>query len=722
MHRTFLATSALALAAGGALAQETSFNRIASFGTYLNNGEAAGEESSAEIISATPDGMMLVYSDSPLEVVGMIDISDSANPQPAGTIALDGEPTAVSVLGGTVFVGINTSESYTEPSGHLAHYVLETGELAADCDLGGQPDSTAVAPDGSFVTVAIENERDEDLGEGRVGQMPGGFVAIIPLDGDGMMQCDAMVTADVTGLADVAPEDPEPEFVDVSEAGEIAVTLQENNHIAILDASGEVVSHFSAGAVTLEGVDTEEEGAIAFTDTLTDVPREPDAIQWIDNDHVVIANEGDMDGGSRGFTVFRKDGTEIYESGLSFEYAVAQIGHYPEDRSGNKGVEPEGMEFATFGGVPMVFLLSERGSVVGVYDMTDPAAPVLTQLLPSGIAPEGAVAIPERNLLAIANEADLIEDNGTRSHVMLFELGDGAPAYPMLTSEGLEEDGMPVGWGANSGMVAGEGSTVFFVNDSFYGMQPSIFEVDVSQTPARITGVTRITREGQPAQLMDLEGITLDGEGNFFVASEGRLERGILHAIYHVEASGEIAATFPFPKEVMAVERRWAAEGITRVGNTLYVAIQREFDDDPENHVKILSYDLEAEEWGVMHYPKGDPDTGWIGLSEIVAHGDWVYFIERDNQIADRAAVKKITRVALADMAPVPVGSADVPVLAPEDVRDLIPDLQQLNGYVQDKVEGLAILEDGTAWVSTDNDGVDDHSGETLFFTIGTLD
>ena len=722
MHRTFLATSALALAAGGALAQETSFNRIASFGTYLNNGEAAGEESSAEIISATPDGMMLVYSDSPLEVVGMIDISDPANPQPAGTIALDGEPTAVSVLGGTVFVGINTSESYTEPSGHLAHYVLETGELAADCDLGGQPDSTAVAPDGSFVTVAIENERDEDLGEGRVGQMPGGFVAIIPLDGDGMMQCDAMVTADVTGLADVAPEDPEPEFVDVSEAGEIAVTLQENNHIAILDASGEVVSHFSAGAVTLEGVDTEEEGAIAFTDTLTDVPREPDAIQWIDNDHVVIANEGDMDGGSRGFTVFRKDGTEIYESGLSFEYAVAQIGHYPEDRSGNKGVEPEGMEFATFGGVPMVFLLSERGSVVGVYDMTDPAAPVLTQLLPSGIAPEGAVAIPERNLLAIANEADLIEDNGTRSHVMLFELGDGAPAYPMLTSEGLEEDGMPVGWGANSGMVAGEGSAVFFVNDSFYGMQPSIFEVDVSQTPARITGVTRITREGQPAQLMDLEGITLDGEGNFFVASEGRLERGILHAIYHVEASGEIAATFPFPKEVMAVERRWAAEGITRVGNTLYVAIQREFDDDPENHVKILSYDLEAEEWGVMHYPKGDPDTGWIGLSEIVAHGDWVYFIERDNQIADRAAVKKITRVALADMAPVPVGSADVPVLAPEDVRDLIPDLQQLNGYVQDKVEGLAILEDGTAWVSTDNDGVDDHSGETLFFTIGTLD
>jgi hypothetical protein len=379
------------------------------------------------------------------------------------------------------------------------------------------------------------------------------------------------------------------------------------------------------------------------------------------------------------------------------------------------------MEFGVFGGTPMLFLLSERGSVVGVYDMTDPAAPELVQLLPSGIGPEGAVAIPERNLLAVANEEDMIEDNGARSHVMLFELGEGAPAYPMLTSEGLEEDGMPVGWGAKSGMVAGEGSTLYFVNDSFYGMQPSIFEVDVSQSPARITDVIRITRNGAPAQLMDLEGITTDGEGNFFVASEGRPGRGIPHALYHVTAEGEIAETIPFPNEVMAVQRRWAAEGVTRVGDTLWVAIQREFEDDPENHVKVLAYNLESEEWGVVHYPKGAPESGWIGLSEITAHGEHVYFIERDNQIGDRAAVKKITRVPMSQMQPASFGGEDIPVLEPEDVRDLLPDLAQLNGYIQDKVEGLAIFEDGTAWVSTDNDGVDDHSGETLLFTIGTL-
>jgi hypothetical protein len=36
------------------------------------------------------------------------------------------------------------------------------------------PTAVAVSPDGSFVAVAIENERDEDLGDGRVGQMPAG--------------------------------------------------------------------------------------------------------------------------------------------------------------------------------------------------------------------------------------------------------------------------------------------------------------------------------------------------------------------------------------------------------------------------------------------------------------------------------------------------------------------------------------------------------------------
>lgn len=709
-------TSALALCAGAAVAQDMNFNRIASFPVVANmaEGEDTSRESSAEIISASADGMTLVYSDSPLGVIGMIDITDPANPQPKGNIAMEGEPTAVSALGNTVFVGVNTSDSYTAPSGFLLHIDMASGAEAGRCDLGGQPDSTAVAPDGSFVTVAIENERDEDAGDGRVPQMPPGHVAIIPLT-DGMMDCDAMIKADVTGLADIAPEDPEPEFVDVNANGEIVVTMQENNHIVVLSSAGEVLSHFSAGAVDLDGIDaTDERAALLFTESQAGVVREPDGIQWIDTDHFVTANEGDMDGGSRGFTVFHKDGTLVYESGPSFEHSVVQIGHYPDRRSDAKGVEPEGMEFGVFGGTPYVFLLAERASVVGVYDMTDPANPMLKQLLPSGISPEGAVAIPGRNLLATANEFDGIEDGAARAHVMIYEYQDAPAVYPHLTSDGMDT---LTGWGANSGMVADADGTLWVVNDSFYAFQPTIFHIDPSQTPARIVKAIPVTRGGRPAQGLDMEGITLDGEGNFYVASEGRLDRGVLHAIHHVRADGEIAATIPFPKEIMAVERRWAAEGIAKVGDTLWVAIQREFGDDPENLVKLLAYNLETREWGAVHYPKADPETGWVGLSEITAFGDHVYIIERDNQLGDAAVTKKIYRVALSEMVPAPLGG-ELPVVTKEEVRDLIPDLTSTGGYVLDKVEGLVIAADGTAWVSTDNDGVDDHSGETMLWSF----
>lgn len=77
-------TSAIALMAGGAHAEN--FNRIASFMTAANAPDA--EESSAEIIGVTGDGMTLVYTDGPAEVVGFIDITDATTPAPLGAIEL----------------------------------------------------------------------------------------------------------------------------------------------------------------------------------------------------------------------------------------------------------------------------------------------------------------------------------------------------------------------------------------------------------------------------------------------------------------------------------------------------------------------------------------------------------------------------------------------------------------------------------------------------------
>ncbi|UWS03477.1 esterase-like activity of phytase family protein [Phaeobacter inhibens] len=720
--RLLCLTSALALTAGIAQA-DTSFNRIASFPVVQNMaaGEDITRESSPEIIDATADGMTLVYTDSPLGALGLIDITDPANPAPNGNIALPGEPTSVAVVGTTAYVGVNTSKSYTQPSGLLKAFDISTGAETGSCDLGGQPDSVAKSKDGAFLAVAIENERDEDLNDGLMPQMPAGNLVMINT-ANGGLDCASMKVIGLTGLAEIASDDPEPEYVSINGLGETVVTLQENNHLVILSKDGKVQNHFSAGAVDLEGIDaTDERGALIFTESQEGRLREPDAVTWIDDNHFATANEGDYNGGSRGWTIYNKDGTVVYDSGTSFEHAIVQIGHYPDKRSDSKGVEPESVTFAEFDGTPYVFVGAERASVVGVYDVTDPTNPVLTQLLPSGVGPEGYAVIPERSLLVSANEKDLIEDKGPRAHVMMYELQNGAPTYPHLTSAGADK---LIGWGALSGMVADADGMIYAVNDSFYGFQPSIFKIDPSQTPARIVDVIRIHRQdGNPAQKLDLEGITLDGKGGFYVASEGRSDRVVPHAIYHVNKDGLIKAKkgeIGLPTELMAVERRFGFEGITKVGDTLWMAVQREWKDDPKNHVKLVSYNLETKEWGAVHYPKAEPDTGWVGLSEIVAHGDYVYVIERDNQHDFRAVTKKVYRVSLAEMTPAPLGGP-LPVVNKELVRDLLPDLTATGGYVLDKVEGLAITAEGEGFIITDNDGVDDASGETMFFSIGQM-
>ncbi len=714
-------TSALAIAAALPAAAEMTFNRVSSFATPLNmaEGEDTTRASSAEIITASEDGMTLVYTDSPLGVIGLVDITDPAAPKPLGNIEMGGEPTTAHILGGKAFAAVNTSESFTNPSGKLVTVDLATKAVVAECDLGGQPDSVAVAKDGSFLAVAIENERDEDVNDGAIPQMPAGFVVKLPVK-DGAVDCAALQKIEVTGLAEVAGDDPEPEFIDINAAGEIVVTLQENNHIVVIGADGTVASHFSAGAVDLEGIDTARDGKLAFTEAKQGVLREPDAVKWLDADHFAVANEGDYEGGSRSWTIFRKDGTVVFESGASLERAIAEIGHYPEHRSRSKGVELESIEIATFGSTPMAFVASERGSVVGVYDLTDPANPVLKQLLPSGVSPEGMVAIPERNLFATANEVDLREDGLAPAHVMVYALAEGPAAYPMITSAGSEG---PIGWGALSGLVADAETpgTLYAVSDSVYGGAGTIFTIDATQKPARITDALTVTRNGDAAQKLDLEGIALDGEGGFWLASEGRSDRLIPHALYRVDEEGVIAEEIALPEELLANETRFGFEGITKVGDVLWMAVQLPWKDDPEGMVKLVAYNTADESWGAVHYPLDKAaGEGWVGLSEITAHGDWVYVIERDNQIAANAAIKKLYRVPLSAMAPAKLGEA-LPVVTKELVRDLLPDLAVLNGYAVDKIEGFAIDSAGTGFVVTDNDGVDDSSGETLFWSVGAL-
>ncbi|MHC1547632.1 esterase-like activity of phytase family protein [Phyllobacterium sp. K27] len=704
---------------------EPVFNRIASFPVVSNLPKDADSSkvTSSEIITASEDGKTLIYSDSPNGAIGFIDITDATKPQALGQLKLDGEPTSVAVAGANVLAAVNTSKDKVNPSGRLDIVDLVSRKVIATCDLGGQPDSVAVSPDKTFAAIAIENERDEDLNDGEMPQLPSGNLKIFSLK-DGVPDCAAAKTVELAGLSEIAPEDAEPEFVSINQENQIAVTLQENNHIAIVDAAtAKITNHFSAGSVDLDKIDVKKDGALRFDGSAKGVLREPDTIKWLDNDRVIIANEGDYKGGSRSFTIFTKDGKVAYESGVSLEHKIAEAGHYPDKRN-KKGVELEGAEVGKFGDTNYLFVASERASIVGVYKDTG-ADPEFVQLLPSGIAPEGVLAIPSRNLLVTANEADLVEDGGARSHVMIYELKDQKPNYPQIVSK-MNDDGTPLGWGALSGLVADlkEAGKLYAVSDSFYSATPSIFTIDAKQSPAKITEALIVKRGGQAAQKLDLEGITTDGNGGFWLANEGNQDKLIPHAIINVNEKGEIKKEIALPEELLSSQIRFGLEGITRVGEgddaTLWMAIQREWKDDDKGFVKLLNYNIKDKSWTAVSYPLDKTEAGWVGLSEITAHDGQLYIIERDNQIGSKAVNKRLYRVALEGLKPAKIGEK-LPVVEKVLTHDFIDDLKSTNGYILDKLEGFAIDVDGNGYAVTDNDGVDDSSGETLFFSIGKV-
>lgn len=732
--RAALATAlAISLASWTVAAQDRPvFNRIATIeaARMLPPDRDRSRRSVAEIVAATADGNTLVYVDGEQNGLGFVDITDPASPRPAGFLATEGETTSVAIAGARAFVVSDTSPDKRNPSGFAAAVDIAARRIVARCELGGQPDAAAVTRDGRFLVVAIENERDERLDRGRIPQLPPGNLTIIPLTADGL-DCGGLRRVELTGLAEVAPEDPEPEFVDVNERGEAVVTLQENNHIVVVDvAAARVLRHFPAGAVTLGEVDARRDGVIRPTQRLEGVRREPDAVKWLDATRIVTANEGDYQGGSRGFTIFdAATGAVEFDSGNATEHLAIRLGHFPERRAGNRGAEPEGIEVATFGEDRLIFVGLERGSLVLVWRDRGPGqAPEFLQALPTGTGPEGLVAIPARGLFVAAGEADNPE-TGLRSTLTIYRRGPGPAHYPTLVAENGPE-GTPIPWGALSGLAADPTvpGRLYAVTDSFYA-EGRILTIDATgEGPARIVSAVTVTEGGRPAATLDLEGIAARPGGGFWLVSEGNPERregALPDRLLRVSAEGAIEEDIRLPEAIARHAVRFGFEGVTVTGagqtETVFIAVQREWKDDPKGMAKLLVYRVADRSWGVLHYPLGETGRGWMGLSEITAAGDGTLIvIERNNQWGEQA-IKRLYAVSLAGVTPAEPGAAQVPVLAKRLVRDVVPDLAASRGVVLEKLEGFAIDAAGNAFAVTDNDGVDGTSGETQFLRLGRL-
>ena len=125
--------------------------------------------------------------------------------------------------------------------------------------------------------------------------------------------------------------------------------------------------------------------------------------------------------GGRSFTIWNEMGEIVFDSGSQIANVTAvlapdlfngQDGSF-DNRSDDKGAEPEGVTKATVAGRTYAFVGLERISGIMVYDVTDPQHPLFVQYQPaegSDISPEGLLFIPAhespngRNLLIVSYE------------------------------------------------------------------------------------------------------------------------------------------------------------------------------------------------------------------------------------------------------------------------------------------------------------------------------
>jgi predicted extracellular nuclease/2',3'-cyclic-nucleotide 2'-phosphodiesterase (5'-nucleotidase family) len=154
-----------------------------------------------------------------------------------------------------------------------------------------------------------------------------------------------------------------------------------------------------------------------------------------------IDNDGDIDQlynfGARSFSIFDEFGNLVYDSGADFELITERdvpelfnsqgdAGSF-DNRSDDKGPEPEGVAIGQIDGSTYAFVGLERVGGIMVYDISEPNAPIFDQYLrvEGDVAPEGLEFIPAADspsgfdLLAVANEESktltFLEINGLGS-------------------------------------------------------------------------------------------------------------------------------------------------------------------------------------------------------------------------------------------------------------------------------------------------------------------
>jgi hypothetical protein len=705
----------------------------------------------AEIVSASPDGNTLVYTSSGAQTVGFANIGNPAQPTLLGTTNVaavtggDGEPTAVAFApsGQHVLAVVKDTANpvaNTDP-GYLVVIDASTRSIVGQRELGVGPDSLALTPDGTKAVIAIEDEENE--GGNNAPQARTGKVQIVTIDyavPASSTVVDVLLPVPATGNM---PTDLQPEYVDIDPTGTTAiVSLQENNLVAVIDlASASVARYIDAGTSVHARADLLNDRAWSFTQPYTG-QLQPDGVCFLpDGVHFITANEGDTSNGvfpaagpvfagGRGFSVFHTGGTRVYDSGDTAEWVSFRSGAYPDSRSANRGMEPEGCGTGRFGGSSFAFVTGERNSSVLVLDVTQPKLPVVRQILGAPNRPESATAIESRGLFVVGGEGDGAVAGGG---IWIYEavtdpadVGHGSEIYDARTS-GLHS------FGALSAL-AYEPSTGFLLGiaDNAYATS-RIWSFEVDHAARRLTLVDELVltdASATPLAGIDPEGLVVNPEGGFIVATEGTAGNGgggatctggpTSNRILFFTAAGSLDSSYgvggivdlPCGTDPQAFD--WSLmgsngfEGVTVVDATpgsagglkVYVAFQRPLTGEAPD-TRIGEYDVDSETWSFYFYPL-DPDVGGPSGNTFLSELIWVEgvrfaVIERDQGYAAAALNKTIRTFTLSSGA---VNDVADPVEKTLTVDLLAAPFR----FDQEKLEGLA-FGGGSLFVVNDNDG-----------------
>jgi DNA-binding beta-propeller fold protein YncE len=334
------------------------------------------------------------------------------------------EPNSVAIHGSTMAVAV--ANVVRTDNGHAVFFELNGDApptFIAAVEAGALPDMITFTGDGKHVLVANEGEPNQSYEIDPPGTVT--FIAVDRIGSGGAARQVGFERFDnpgqrakleaegvrIFGPGASAAQDLEPEYI-ATDGNKAYVTLQENNALAIINIAGATVEKIVGLGLKDHSADGEGDAReyAAFTEARRvgnqlyplDPAAFPDALDLKLSSQLGRLNasiaSGDANGdglyerievfGGRSVSVRDHQGALVWDSGEKFErlsqehhgtrtiFNTTNTANSLDNRSDDKGVEPESVVIGDVGGRLYAFVGLERDGGIVVYDASAPASPV----------------------------------------------------------------------------------------------------------------------------------------------------------------------------------------------------------------------------------------------------------------------------------------------------------------------------------------------------------